>query len=167
MLKHLFSKCITWKFAKSTPFKDIKLYKESNGRERHLTDEEARNLLAACNKDFRIVALAAMLTGFRRNELRSLRWSNVDFDNDSITVEYSKNGEVGSVPLHSDLKKALQQIKDERKPEPEDKVFLNRYNKPWKSWRTAFENACERAKIKDFTFHDLRHCFGSWLAIRN
>jgi len=147
--------------------KDVKLYKESNNRVRYLTDKEARRLLAACNKDFRIVALAAMLTGLRRNELRSLRWSNVDFENGSITVEsaYSKNGEVGSVPLHSDLKKALKQLDDERKPAPEDNVFVNRYNKPWKSWRTAFGNACGRAKIKDFHFHDLRHCFGSWLAM--
>jgi len=87
MLKHLFSKCITWKFAKSTPMKDVKLYKESNNRVRYLTDKEARRLLTACNKDFRVVALAAMLTGLRHNELCSLRWSNVDFKNDSITVE--------------------------------------------------------------------------------
>ena len=108
-----------------------------------------------------------MLAGLRCNELRSLRWSNVDFENDSITVEsaYSKNGEVGSVPLHPDLKKVLRQLDDERKPAPEDNVFVNRYNKPWKSWRTAFENACEQANIKDFHFHDLRHCFGSWLAM--
>jgi len=166
MLKHLFSKCITWKFAKSTPMKNVKLYKESNNRVRYLTDKEARRLLTACNKDFRIVALAAMLTGLRRNELRSLRWSNVDFENDSIKVEsaYSKNGVFGSV-LHPDLKKVLKQLDDEQKPAPEDNVFVNRYNKPWKSWRTAFKNACERAKIKDFHFHDLRHCFGSWLAM--
>jgi integrase len=68
MLKHLFSKCITWKSAKSTPMKDVKLYKESNNRVRYLTDKEARRLLAACNKDFRIVALTAMLTGLRCNE---------------------------------------------------------------------------------------------------
>jgi integrase len=43
-------------------------------------------------------------------------------------------------------------------------VLVNRYNKPWKSWRTAFENACECANIKNFRFHDLRHCFGLWLA---
>ena len=68
-----------------------------------------------------------MLTGLRRNELRSLRWSNVDFENGSITVEsaYSKNGEVESVPLHPDLKKALKQLDGERKPAPEDKVFVN------------------------------------------
>jgi len=39
-------------------------------------------------------------------------------------------------------------------------VFLSRYGKPWKSWRTAFENARERAGITDFKFHDLRHNAG-------
>jgi len=63
------------------------------------------------------------------------------------------------------LKKVLKQLDDERKPAPKDNVFVNRYKKPWKSWRTAFKNACERAKINDFHFHDLRHCFGSWLAM--
>mgnify|MGYP002813782815 CR=1 FL=1 len=43
-------------------------------------------------------------------------------------------------------------------------MFVNRYNKQWASWRTGFENAVERAGLKDFRFHDLRHCFGSWLA---
>jgi len=81
---------------------------------------------SACRR----LAPLPLITGLRRNELRSLRWSNVDFENGSITVEsaYAKNGEVGSVPLHPDLKQALKQLDDERKPAPEDKVFLNRYN---------------------------------------
>ena len=166
MLKHLFNKALKWNLAKSNPMLDVKLYKENNARTRYLTDEEAVKLLAACNPDFRTVVLAAALTGFRRSELRSLRWSNVDFTNGSITVEsgYSKNGETGTVPLHPDLAKALQKLHDDRKPEPEDPVLVNRYNKPWRSWRTAFANACKRAGISDFHFHDLRHCFGSWLA---
>ena len=46
-------------------------------------------------------------------------------------------------------------------PEPtsEDPVFVSRYGKPWKSWRTAFNNAVERAGLKDCTFHTLRHTF--------
>jgi hypothetical protein len=32
--------------------------------------------------------------------------------------------------------------------------------------KNAFNGAIDRAKIKDFRFHDLRHTFCSWLAIR-
>jgi integrase len=166
MMKHLFNKALKWKKATINPMVDVELYKEHNARTRHLTDQEAARLLAACNADFRIVVLAAMLTGFRRSELRSLRWKNVDFVNGSLTVEsgYAKNGETGTVPLHPDLAKVLRELHDDRKPKPDDPVLVNRYNKPWRSWRTAFENACKREGVTDFRFHDLRHCFGSWLA---
>ena len=35
-------------------------------------------------------------------------------------------------------------------------------------WRaTAWRSAVKRAGIKDFRFHDSRHCFGSWLAMND
>lgn len=34
------------------------------------------------------------------------------------------------------------------------------------SIRRAFENAVERAGVKDFRFHDLRHTFASWLTMK-
>jgi integrase len=34
-------------------------------------------------------------------------------------------------------------------------------------WKEAFNGAVERAGIKDFHFHDLRHCFGTWLAMND
>jgi integrase len=57
------------------------------------------------------------------------------------------------------------EVDNTRDSTPGDLVFVRRYNKPWKSWSTAWDNACERAGLKDFRFHDLRHCFGSWLAM--
>jgi integrase len=169
MLKHLFNKAIKWKHARVNPMKDgdVKLYDEKkNERVRYLSDSDASRLLAACNPDFRVVVLAAMLTGLRRSELQSLTWASVDFVNGSVTVEsaYAKTGDTATVPLHPDLAKVLKDLHADRKPEPDARVFVSRYNKPWKSWRTAFRNACDRAKLKDFRFHDLRHCFGSWLA---
>jgi len=59
----------------------------------------------------------------------------------------------------------LERVRKERDKTPGDLVFVSRYNKPWKSWSTAWNNACERAGLTDFRFHDLRHCFGSWLAM--
>ena len=53
--------------------------------------------------------LAAMLTGLRRSELQSIKWSNVDFVTGSVAVEsgYAKTGETATIPLHPDLAKVL------------------------------------------------------------
>jgi integrase len=167
LLKNLFNLCIKWGFAKKNPVSEVKLYREDNGRTRYLTQEEAQMLLATCNTDFRVVVLTAIHTGFRKSEIMSLRWSSVNMGNRSITVEscYAKNGETRTVPMTEDLFEALSILKTGRDRDTEDLVFISRYGKPWKDWRTAFCNAVERAGLKDFRFHDLRHCYGSWLAM--
>jgi integrase len=38
-----------------------------------------------------------------------------------------------------------------------DRVFLQ-HGKPFDEIKHAFQTACENAGIKDFCFHDLRHC---------
>jgi integrase len=66
-----------------------------------------------------------------------------------------------------DLESALLEVYDEREPDTGGAVFLNREGKPWKSWRTSFRKALKDAGIRDFRFHDLRHCFGSYLGMNN
>ena len=110
-----------------------------------------------------------MHTGFRTSELQSLTWGDVDFRNGSLTVlsAYAKNDDTRSVPMTPDLESALRKVYDEKRPVPSDRVFLNQKGKPWKSWRTSFEKALNAAGIEDFRFHDLRHCFGSYLGMNN
>jgi integrase len=178
-LRHFFNKCIDFKLAASNPFRivtktasgdyrveKVRLFRE-HGRTRYLSEEEAVRLLAACNSDVRVVVLAAMHTGFRSRELKSLTWSNIDLVNGSATVEscYAKKRETRTVPLTDDLAAALQKIKGERKPNADDPVFTHD-GKPWSCWKEAF-GAVDRAGIKNFHFHDLRHCYGSWLAMNN
>ncbi len=167
LLKNLFNMCIKWGFARKNPVREVKMYREDNGRTRYLSQEEAQALLTACNPDLRVVVLTAMHTGFRKSEIMSLCWSSVDMRNHSITVEscYAKNAETRTVPITDDLFDALRQLKSERDRDSDDLVFINRYGKPWTDWRTAFGNAVDRAGLKDFRFHDLRHCYGSWLAM--
>lgn len=167
-LRHLFNKCIEWKFAVTNPMGNVELFKLDNGRTRYLSQEEAETLLGACAPDLRLVVLMAMHTGFRQSELKSLCWTNIDLANGSATVEscYSKNGDARTVPLTDDLAKGLARLKDERKPKPEDVVFTYE-GKPWATWRRSFRTALKNAGIKNFRFHDLRHSFGSWLAMNN
>lgn len=48
---------------------------------------------------------------------------------------------------------------------PEEQVFRTHQGTPYRSYRSAFERAVRKAEIENFTFHDLRHTFASWLAM--
>jgi integrase len=153
LLRHFFNKCIDFKLAESNPFRivtkttegdyrveRVRLLKEKE-RTRYLSTEEAARLLATCKRDLKIVVLAALHTGFRSSELKSLCWSNIDLANGFGTVDsrYSKNGETRTVPLTPDLLQALKALKQERKnAKSTDRVFLHK-GKPWKCWKEAFD----------------------------
>ena len=147
--------------------KGVKFFNEGRGRTRFLTTEEATRLLAACNEDFRDVVLMALHSGCRKSEISSLTWANVDLVTRTFTVQacYAKNGETKTLPMSDELFAMFQRRHDEREKRLDDLVFVSRYNRPWKSWSTAWQNACERAKLEGVRFHDLRHCFGSCLAM--
>ena len=60
-------------------------------RERILTRDEERRLLGACDDirraHLRPIIVCALDTGMRRGEILSLRWRDVDFDDNSITIQ--------------------------------------------------------------------------------
>ncbi len=169
LLKAMLRKAVAWKWLEENPMADVNFYDEPSGRTRYLEPAEAQRLLSACAADFRNVVLAALHTGLRASELRTLQWSSVDMASRSITVLscYAKNGETRTVPVTPDVFAALDEMRRERDRTPEDLVFVRRYGQPWKSWEAAWRNARDRAGLKDFRFHDLRHCYGSWLAMGN
>jgi integrase len=112
--------------------------------------------------------LTCFHTGFRSSELKSLKWSSVDLANRSITVQscYSKNGEARTVPITNDIARVLEKMRTEREPVSTDPVFTHD-GKAWHCWKEAFNGAVTRARLDNFRFQDLRHCYGSWLAMNN
>jgi integrase len=170
LLSNMYTMAVKWNLTQVNTMKDVANFKESNGRTRYLTEDEGARVLANCRPNLRLVVLAALHTGFRTSELRKTTWERVDFLNKSITVPsaYSKNDETRTVPMTPDLETALKAEYDKREPKPDAFVFLSdRDGKPWKSWRSAFKTALKKAGITDFVFHDLRHCFGSYLGMAN
>ncbi|TWO71901.1 site-specific integrase [Caenimonas sedimenti] len=148
------------------PCRGIKRLAEPDGRVRFLDEAERGRLFAACksSKYPRLYALAlmAMLTGARKGELLSLRWRQVDLESGVATLNRTKNGDRRTLVL-------LPQLVDELKPLAGDRdrfVFgsvNSRYQAP-ASVDSAWRDAVARAQIRDFKFHDLRHCCASYLA---
>jgi integrase len=176
VLSHLFTVCKKeWKWCDDNPVVDVSKPKEPEGRVRFLSEAERANLLGACQESQNPVLLdivtLAILTGMRRGEILGLCWSEVSFERSEITLpaERVKNGERRTVPLSKQcLEILLERYKDRRANV--DLVFpapAHGNAKPRTySITTAFENACTRAGIVNFTFHDLRHTYASYIAMR-
>jgi integrase len=165
LLKNLFTMAIKWGKASENPVKQVRLFREDNGRTRFLTEEEEARLLACCSPYLRPIVITALHTGFRKSELLSLTWADVDFRRQTIAVRaaYAKNGEARSVPMTVVLTETLKASRINAAPTAP--VFLTPKGQPYRDISRAFGTAVRRAVITDFTFHDLRHTFASHLVM--
>ncbi len=164
-LRNLYNKAIDWGKASENPLRKVRFARENNGRIRFLSPEEEVRLLAHCESQLKPLVLTALHTGFRKSELLSLTWEEVDFEKQNITVKagYAKNGESRTIPMNDVLTATLEEVRID--VTESGSVFRNRNGAPYRSFRTAFERAVRKSLIPDFTFHDLRHTFASRLVM--
>ena len=108
-------------------------------------------------------------TGLRRGSLFHLRWDQVDFLNRVLRVQRTKSGRPHALPLNATVLTTLQALHSQRIPDC-PYVFAHatgrKAGEPVQDVKNAFQTAMETAEIKDFTWHDLRHTFASWLIMK-
>jgi integrase len=155
----------------SSPMSKVSKPSEGKGRDRLLTSEEKNRLLAACKASsnpylYSIVNLALM-TGMRLGEILGLHWEDVDFENKTITLHQTKNGDKRIIPLTGAIEKVI--LTSHSVGASRGLLFppLYRNNKSQKTQiRPAFLKAMQQADIKGFTFHLLRHAAASYFAMQ-
>lgn len=103
-LSHAFTIAMQdWQWVDDSPLRKVSKPKEPRGRERFLSDDERSALLRACeastSRFLHVVVVFALSTGMRRNEIMSLRWSQVDLQHARILLRDTKNGTSRAVPL--------------------------------------------------------------------
>jgi integrase len=71
---------------------DVKFEREHNDIGKALTREEEKKLLVSCDSNPLLSAVVnlALNTALRKNEIRTLRWSQVDFEKRTVTVGRAK-----------------------------------------------------------------------------
>ncbi len=164
-LRRVFNVAIRDDKVGSNPVSKLKTLREASGRTRYLTDEEEGRLMDALSTGEDRDRITVLLhTGFRRSELLRLRWRDVDFKGDVLTIPTAKNGEARHVPMTSTVRAVLS-----RRPRSLDTgalVFPNGEGHPDLRWaKKTVPRALRAAQIEDFRFHDLRHTFASRLAM--
>jgi integrase len=140
------------------PASKVTLPNPENERDRILSEDEWSRLYAEAGDTLQPILLMAYRLGLRFGEIVNLTWDRVDRERGLITLRAidTKTKQPRRVPLTADLLATLRELYKVRYL-GQDRVFL-RTGQPITSVRTAFENAKERAGIRDFRFHDLRHC---------
>jgi len=166
VLKRSFNLAITWKMTKENPVKEVRFLRQPEPRERILSEEEEKKLLEMSTMHLKPIILTALRTGMRKNEIVNLKWEQVDLHHKEIDVIKTKSGKKRIIPINEDLYGLFVSLYNQNK----GSEFVFQYAdlktgeiKHIRYFRRAFENACRRAKIVGFTFHDLRHTFASRL----
>jgi len=153
LLHRLFNVAIEEEYLEKNPVSKVKRYSEKeNIRDRILTDEEEARLMSEASERLKPIVVVAIHTGMRLSEIMNLRWRDIDQEKKKIRIKNTKSGKSREVPINSYLFEEISKI------EPKEELVF-----PYKSIRTAFENAKKRAEIEEFTFHDLRRTFGTRL----
>ena len=152
----------------------MKLFHEDNTRLRYLSREEYDRLIEAAQtvttSPYLVekIVLAAH-TGLRRGSLFGLRWDQIDFVNRVMRIPRTKSGRPLSVPLNATALSTLRQLQKDQEPVCSF-VFPHtsgpHAGEPVFDIKNGFHTARELAGIENFTWHDLRHTFASWLMMR-
>ena len=111
------------------------------------------------------MVLVSLNTGMRRGELFDLKWSAVNFSTNTITVagDTTKTSDTRHIPMNKETVSILERWK--KQAGKSRYVFPSQEGGRLEDVKSAWLRLLERAKIKDFRWHDMRHDFASRLVM--
>ncbi len=170
LVKHMYNKAIEWGYPSrhGNPAVGIKMFREKS-RERFVLPDELPRFVNMLKKEpnvvFRNYVFLSLFIGQRRQNMLSMRWSNVDFNTDTVYFPDSKNGDPLRMALPVEAKEIL---KDMKQYATDDWVFsshgksksghIEDFHRPWYAF-------LKKIDMEDLRIHDIRRTFGSYQAI--
>jgi len=136
-------------------------------RKRVATHKEIDSLWNCFSATMRDVIIFDVATGLRKGEIRGLQWQDViirGIEDSYIQIPTNKeNNPYKIVALNKDAMRIL----DKRfQNKTSSYVFCDEKGQQLKNdgfIRTEFNRIKKRLGIENLRFHDLRHCFGTWM----
>ncbi len=154
-----------------TSVADVRVLRENNKRVREMRGEEEQAISAALDPaerrtksgdqdrsfqaDLRLLVRLLTLTGLRLGEAVNLRWPNVDWRAEVVTLRETKAGQAQHFPLGAEALAIL------GAGDGEGYIFAWSNGRPWAPGYVtpSFRKAVMKAGLLDVHAHDLRHTF--------
>jgi len=153
-------------FRGDNPAVGVSLFAETRGT-RFLSTDEMRRMIRALEAEgdatWRTYFTLALMLGTRRNELLAAKWSEVDFDRQTLRLPATntKSSRERVLPLPTPALELLDSLLRQS-----DFIFPGTGRKGHRvNVKRAWKRVCERAEVKGCRLHDLRHTVGSWLSM--
>jgi integrase len=186
LLSSMYRFAMEERLAPDNPWGELKLERTTK-RVRYLREErgELARLLDACRMVMRLAedddarflvpaVLVAIGTGGRKMEVFDLEWTDIDWDAKTVTFRYIpgvrtiKGKKTRAVPVSDDTMAVFQSLRFISRSKrfvfgTSEETHLEQASLRW-----YFERAVKLSGIdkeEKFVWHDLRHTFGSYLAI--
>lgn len=167
---------------RNNPLQKVGKLREDNNKTRYLTIAEEKRLFKEIEREYEVldrdtkqkkfvqpylylkpIIITALQTGMRRGEILNLKWENIDMEQNFIELLETKSGKARKIPISPTLNNVFKNIK-----RTSDFVFVNpKTNQPYIDLKKSFHTVIDRAGIKDFRFHDLRHTVATRLVEKN
>ena len=168
-VKALVSSIFGWAISagrwQANPATGIKLNKE-HSRDRFIQGDELPRFFQALaeeqNDTMRDYFLMSLLTGARRANVLSMKWSDINLDRAEWRIKVTKNGMPQTITLSPE---AVDLLRNRISVEASSYVFpgsgkSGHLVEPKKGWKRILKSA----GIDDLRIHDLRRTLGSWQA---
>lgn len=175
LVGEVYNKAITWgMYQGENPVKKVKMPVLQNKRERFLSHEEAKQLLAALkakSPQLHDISMLSLYCGLRAGEILNIRGQDLDLENNLIHIADPKNKH----PRKAYMTQTIRAMLKGKVPENQgDLIFMSRKGEKIASVSRTFERVIGDLEfnkgIEDprqkIVFHSLRHTFASWLALQ-
>lgn len=163
VLSSVLNAAVEWEWLDRTP--KVAMQAEPSKRIRWITQDQAKQLLAALPSHLSELALFSLETGLRRANATGLSWSQVDLARKMAWIhpDQAKARKAIPVPLSDTAMEVLRRQRfAKRKPEFTDSVFVFRGKQVHQTSTKTWKEALAKVGISDFRWHDLRHTWASW-----
>ncbi|WP_320195555.1 tyrosine-type recombinase/integrase [Agrobacterium rosae] len=168
-IKKLYSWCVDQGIVEISPVVGLKPLIKEVSRDRFLTDDEIIAYWNGCEAEgypFEQFGKLLLLTGQRRDEIASMRWSEIDMHRGTLTLkaERTKNGSAHIVPLS---RQALDILRSIPRFLGSDYVFTSTGKTPISGFG-RFKDRIDTfvgINAEDWRFHDVRRTAATNMAI--